>query len=78
MEGDWVVDSLVGFLQSPIWKYPVANFTEQKCIGEPKKNLTPLPLTISYLTALVFLQCLKKRKVMKLSMKRFTQNIKLW
>lgn len=33
MEDDWVVDSLVGFLQSPIWKYLVDNFIEQKCIG---------------------------------------------
>ncbi len=34
MDEDWVVDSLVGFLQSPVWSFPVEAFTEESCIGK--------------------------------------------
>ena len=34
MEDDWVVDTLVGFLQSDTWKVPVSKFIEEKCIGK--------------------------------------------
>ena len=33
MEDDWVVDSLIGFLETPLWKNPVDDFIEQHCIG---------------------------------------------
>lgn len=35
MGEDWVVDSLLGFLQSPTWRYPVDNFIDQNCTGKP-------------------------------------------
>ena len=31
---DWVFDSLVGYLQSPIWTYPVDSFLDHHCVGE--------------------------------------------
>lgn len=37
MEDDWVVDSLIGYLQSPVWKVSIDNFAEEKCIGESVK-----------------------------------------
>eukprot|EP00057_Strongylocentrotus_purpuratus_P030842 XP_782861.1 PREDICTED: cilia- and flagella-associated protein 36 [Strongylocentrotus purpuratus] len=29
---DWVIDGVVGFLSSPIWRVPILSFIEQKCI----------------------------------------------
>ena len=40
MGDDWVVDSLVGFLQSSTWRYPVDNFIEQNCTGKLSGLLT--------------------------------------
>lgn len=34
----WVLDSLVGFLQGPIWNIPIISFIEQKSISELKKD----------------------------------------
>ena len=34
MGDDWVVDSLLGFLQSSVWRCPVDKFIEQNCTGE--------------------------------------------
>ena len=31
---DWVLDSLVGFLQSPMWGHPVNSFIENQCVGK--------------------------------------------
>lgn len=31
---DWVIDGVVGFLSSPIWRVPILSFIEQKCIGK--------------------------------------------
>ena len=31
---DWVLDSLVGFLQSPMWGDAVNSFIENQCVGE--------------------------------------------
>lgn len=30
---DWIFDSVVGFLCSPLWKTPILNFIEQNCLG---------------------------------------------
>lgn len=32
-----MVDSLIGYLQSPVWKVSIDNFAEEKCIGESVK-----------------------------------------
>ena len=34
MGEDWVVDSLLGYLQSSVWRSPVDKFIEQNCAGE--------------------------------------------
>ncbi|XP_032830261.1 uncharacterized protein LOC116953996 isoform X3 [Petromyzon marinus] len=34
---DWVVDSVVGFLHSPLWADPVMGFIEHRCTGEENK-----------------------------------------
>ena len=31
-----MVDSLAGFLQSPVWSSPVNDYIEQNCVGEQK------------------------------------------
>ena len=31
---EWVYDSIVGFLQSPLWADPVNSFVDEKCVGE--------------------------------------------
>ena len=31
---DWVLDSLVGFLKSPMWKDPVSKFIDRNCVGK--------------------------------------------
>lgn len=31
-ENEWIVDSVIGFLRSPIWRIPVLTFIETKCL----------------------------------------------
>lgn len=31
---DWVLDSLLGFLQSPFWNVTVNSFIDHNCVGE--------------------------------------------
>lgn len=35
-----MVDSLVGFLQSPVWSSPVNDYIEQNCVGKLNKANT--------------------------------------
>lgn len=30
---DWILDSLVAYLQGPVWITPILNFVEQKSVG---------------------------------------------
>ena len=34
MGEEWVVNSLVAYLKSPMWRGPVDKFIEQNCTGE--------------------------------------------
>lgn len=34
VESDWVLDSLIGFLNGPVWQHPLLIFCEQKSVGE--------------------------------------------
>ena len=33
-EDDWLFDSIVGYLSSPIWKIPIEHFFEQNCTSK--------------------------------------------
>ena len=37
-EDDWVVDCLIGYLLSPLWKNPVDDFIDQHCVGKALHN----------------------------------------
>lgn len=32
--GEWVLDSLVGYLRSPVWQEPLVKFLEDKSVGK--------------------------------------------
>ena len=38
-ESAWVFDSLIGFLQGPIWSAPLMTFIEENSLSKSKKNL---------------------------------------
>eukprot|EP00116_Pleurobrachia_bachei_P015673 sb/3475935/ len=45
-EDSWIYDSVVGFLNSPVWMVPIESFVDQHCLGESevmKLHMPPLP-----------------------------------
>ena len=32
-DDSWIYDSVVGFLNSPIWMVPIESFVDQNCLG---------------------------------------------
>lgn len=38
-DDDWLFESVIGFLNSPMWNLPVKNFMESNCYGKMNKTL---------------------------------------
>ena len=36
---DWILESLVSYLSSPVWNVPILNFMEQKSVGKPVETI---------------------------------------
>lgn len=37
-DGEWVLESIAGYLSSPDWIIPIADFTENNCSGNIKAS----------------------------------------
>ena len=37
-DDSWIYDSVVGFLNSPIWMVPIESFVDQHCLGNYQKS----------------------------------------
>lgn len=44
-DDEWLFDSIVGYLSSPIWKVPVEHFFEQNCSSKRPLVSTKLDVT---------------------------------
>ena len=39
----WIVDGLIGFLQSPGWTSPINNFIDKNCVGKVYRSAIIIP-----------------------------------
>ena len=75
---DWVLDSLLGFLQSPFWNVTVNSFIDHNCVGE----LIPVAYHCNHSPVIFWFsfefQCLIRAKRISSLTRIYTENMQHW